>query len=286
MSATLTEVIGPSGPVRVRTWAADPDHDPDHDPVLLALHGWTDSSEVFGPLAEALGRRWTLIAPDAPGHGGTPWRPADRYRVTEHVADVLAVLDALPRPLPRRGPRQQPLVLLGHSMGGLTAARVAAARPARLDRLVLEDPACSTPRRAPSTPRMREWLRGLQATTDADRVEHVRRVHPDWPATERAPWARSKAETDPAHLAVPSVWGEPLIVALAQVRCPVLLVRGDPGRGGIVSRTAAAHCAGACAGGCEVLPLPAGHNPRREAPDLFVRALVKVLTEVTVPKAR
>jgi lipase len=274
MSQTRT-VAGPDGPVQVRTWAADRP-----GPVLVALHGWTDSGEVFAPLAGALARRWTLVAPDAPGHGGTPWRPADRYRVAEHVPAVLTVLDALPRLVPAPGP----LVLLGHSMGGLTAARVAAARPAEVARLVLEDPACATPRRSPSTPRTRDWLAGLQAGSHDDRVGRSRRENPGWPDAEHGPWARSKAETDPAHLAVPSVWGEPLIVALALVRCPVLLVRGDPAQGGIVSRTAAAHCAGACAGGCEVLPLPVGHNPRREAPELFVRSLVKVLGDAGRPR--
>ena len=64
---------------------------------------------------------------------------------------------------------------------------------------------------------------------------------------------------------------------LAKVSCPVLLVHGDPERGGIVPGSAAERCAAACRGGCDVLALPAGHNPRREARDAFVTAVAETL---------
>src|SRR5438876_652242 len=75
-------------------WPADP---PDATgPVLLACHGWTDSAAVFDPLVHTLRRRWTVIAPDAPGHGGTPLRDGD-YVIADHAVAVLAVLEAMPR---------------------------------------------------------------------------------------------------------------------------------------------------------------------------------------------
>jgi lipase len=241
--------------------------------VLLACHGWTDSAEVFGPLATALRRRWTVVAPDAPGHGATPWIPGPQYRVPDHLTGAAAVLDALPQVNGRRAP----VVAFGHSMGALTAARLAAARPEAVTRLVLEEPARTTPRRAPSTPAMRAWLRRLQRTDQAGRLQYLRREHPDWPDDEQEPWVRSKAETDAAHLEALVDWGESLVVLLSEVTCPVTLVRGEPGRGGLVSRTAAARCAAACTGGAEVVALAAGHNPRREVRASFVTALAAVL---------
>jgi pimeloyl-ACP methyl ester carboxylesterase len=266
-------VSAPDGPVRVRVWPAD-ERGAVAGPVLLACHGWTDSAEVFAPLAARLRRRWTLVAPDAPAHGGTPLRDGD-YVVAEHATSVLAVIESLPRVA---GVGGRPVVALGHSMGALTAARVAAARPDAVRALVLEDPARTTPRRSSSTARMRAWVAGLQSGTHDDRVAWVRANHPDWPRPELAPWARSKAEVDLAHFDRPVDWGEPLPALLAEVPCPVLLVRGEPARGGIVSATAARRCAAACAGGANVLSLDAGHSPRREAPRAYAAALTAVLT--------
>jgi pimeloyl-ACP methyl ester carboxylesterase len=272
-------VQAPDGPVRVRVWPAD-DRAPLAGPVLLACHGWTDSAEVFAPLATRLRRRWTVVAPDAPAHGGTPLRDGD-YVVAEHATSVLAVVAALPQVA---GVGGRPVVALGHSMGALTAARVAAARPDVVRALVLEDPARSTPRRATSTARMRTWLTGLRAGSHEDRVAWARANHPDWPRGELGPWARSKVDVDLAHLDRATDWGEPLPALLADVPCPTLVVRGEPARGGIVSATAARRAAAACPGGAEVLTLDAGHCPRREAPRAFAQALAAILSATKQPR--
>ncbi|HET9657692.1 MAG TPA: alpha/beta fold hydrolase [Kineosporiaceae bacterium] len=230
-------------------------------PVLLACHGWTDSGEVFGPVAQALDGHWTVIAPDAPGHGDSPWTPAPVYCVPDHVTGLAAVVDALPHVDRHRAP----VVAYGHSLGALSAARLAAARSGVVAHLILEDPARTTPRRAPSVPLMRTWLRDLQATDHAGRVGYLVREHPDWPADEHGPWARSKAEADPRPLDGPVDWGPSLPVLLAEVGCPVTILRGEPARGGLVSRAGAARCAAVCAGGADVIELGTGHNPRREA---------------------
>jgi len=271
--AATRVVSGPDGPVRVRVLPGVRAPRGARRPVLVAFHGWTDSGECFAPLAEALGRRWTVVAPDAPGHGGTPWPAAAEYVVADHLAGAVAVLDALPRLTGRRAP----VVVLGHSMGALTAARVAAARRGVVRHLVLEDPARTTLRAARSAAAWHSWLSALQEEDDAARADSSRRTDPTWPEDERGPWARSKAEADLRHLEVPVDWGEPLMALLAEVACPVTLVRGRPDRGGIVSMTGARRCASVCAAGCDVVALDAGHNPRREARAPFVAVLGAVL---------
>ncbi len=283
----VTDVPGPAGRVRVRVWPAlapDADtvgrgvrrvrrrRDESGRPVLLAFHGWTDSGEVFGPLAEALARRWTVMAPDAPGHGGTPWQGPE-YRMDDQVAGGLAVLDALPAVAGRRAP----VVVLGHSMGAIGAAGVAAARPRVVRHVVLEDPVGGRVRASRHQTGRRRWVEGLQALDADSLLAHARDANPDWPQVELEPWARSKSEVDAAHLRVPTDWGEPVLARLSDVRCRVTLVHGLPARGGIVTPRAAQRMASVCGTGCEVVALDAGHCPRREARTPFVATLAGVL---------
>lgn len=271
--------------VRVRVWpasAAGPDRAAERGraagsvaaPTLLAFHGWTDSADVFAPLADALQGRWTVVAPDAPAHGGTPLRPGP-FVIAQHATSAVAVLGALAR---LAGAGHRTVVAYGHSMGALTAARVAALRPALVRGLVLEDPARTTMGRTQSSARMLTWMRGLRSGDHTSRLDWVRANHPNWPEAEFEPWARSKENVDLEHLERPADWGEPLPALLSEVHCPVLIIRGEPARGGIVSPASARRCVAACAGGARVLALPAGHSPRREAPAEFVAALSEVLS--------
>jgi len=260
-----------AGDVRVRVWpAAD---GAAGRPVLLAHHGWSDSGEVFGPLATALGRRWTVVAPDAPGHGGTPSPPQSRYRLAEHAPRAVAVLDRLPQVAGRRAP----VVVLGHSMGGVTAARVAGARPGAVSHLVLEDPVRAALRRPAGSVALRAWTARVRLLDEAALVAEGRAQVPPWPEDELGPWARSKREMAAWPTQVPLEWGEPLVALLAEVTAPVTLVHGRVSRGGLVSSVAARRCAAACRGGCEVVPLDCGHNPRRERREAFIAVLASVL---------
>ncbi|MBD8874246.1 alpha/beta fold hydrolase [Rhodanobacter sp. DHB23] len=98
-------------------------------PPLLALHGWLDNAGSFTALAPLLADGLRLIALDLPGHGHSDHLPAGAgYHYLDHVRAVLATLDALE--LPRCS-------LLGHSLGAGIASLVAAAAPARIERLHL-----------------------------------------------------------------------------------------------------------------------------------------------------
>lgn len=85
-------------------------------PAVVLCHGNSQRASQFqGVLESALGRRYRLVAFDLPGHGASPDMP-ERYSV-DGLADAL--IDAiaahgLERP-----------VLVGHSLGGHLAIRVA-----------------------------------------------------------------------------------------------------------------------------------------------------------------
>lgn len=99
--------------------------------VALLIHGWAVSGDIWAPVLE----RWPedgprLLAVDLRGTGWSS-KPRDGYTLEAYAADVIGVIDAL-------GLRD--LVLVGHSMGGTIAMKVAIARPQALRRLVLISP--------------------------------------------------------------------------------------------------------------------------------------------------
>jgi pimeloyl-ACP methyl ester carboxylesterase len=98
-------------------------------PPLLTLHGWLDNADSFALLAPLLARRFHVIALDLPGHGHSDHLPSGAsYHYIDYVQAVLAAADALS--LDR-------YALLGHSLGAGVASLVAAALPARIERLWL-----------------------------------------------------------------------------------------------------------------------------------------------------
>jgi pimeloyl-ACP methyl ester carboxylesterase len=99
-------------------------------PPLVALHGWLDNAASFARLAPLLAGHRHVIALDLPGHGRSDHLPpaASAYHYLDHVRAVLAAADALA--LDR-------FALLGHSLGAGIASLVAAAVPARIERLWL-----------------------------------------------------------------------------------------------------------------------------------------------------
>lgn len=99
------------------------------DPPLLMLHGLGGSHEMWRPVLERLARSRRVVAGDHRGHGASD-KPAGPYSVRLLAQDWLAAMDALG--IARAD-------LLGLSLGGAVAMRMAADAPSRVRRLVLED---------------------------------------------------------------------------------------------------------------------------------------------------
>jgi pimeloyl-ACP methyl ester carboxylesterase len=89
------------------------------------------------PLARALEEDYDIVMPDARGHGNSGV-PDQGYHYDDLATDVMGLIDTLGLASP---------VLLGHSMGGMTAAVVAGRNPKRLRGLVLADPTFLTSQR-------------------------------------------------------------------------------------------------------------------------------------------
>jgi pimeloyl-ACP methyl ester carboxylesterase len=86
-------------------------------PVVL-LHGYLDSHMSFFRLFEALSADHILFVPDQRGHGDSD--AAASYEISGFTQDAIEFIEQL---------HLGPMHLVGHSLGGIVAQRVARARP-------------------------------------------------------------------------------------------------------------------------------------------------------------
>ncbi len=172
-------------------------------PPLVLVHGWMDVSASWQFMVDALREERHIIAPDWRGFGlTTPLGPApDAYFFPDYLGDLDALLDALVG--------EQPIDLVGHSMGGNVAAMYAGVRPARIRRVVnLEGFGLPASRPAQAPGRYAQWLdelaaqrrgdNGLKTYDDADGVaQRLMKTNPRLPAGHAAWLAREWAAPGP-----------------------------------------------------------------------------------------
>ncbi len=130
--------------------------------TLIAAHGWMDLGASFQFLVDHLPVNWRIIAPDWRGFGRSDRTPGDSYWFYDYLGDLDSILDQL---LP-----DEPVNLLGHSMGGNLVMLYAGIRPGRIRRLInLEGTGMPPmdPDRAPG--RIAKWL---------DQLKDTRRLRP------------------------------------------------------------------------------------------------------------
>jgi pimeloyl-ACP methyl ester carboxylesterase len=93
------------------------------DPLLVYLHGFGDCGATFQFVVDELARDWFVVAPDWRGFGATEVA-AEAFWFPDYLAD----LDHL---LQHYSP-EDPVRLVGHSMGGNVAGLYAGVRPDRV----------------------------------------------------------------------------------------------------------------------------------------------------------
>jgi len=104
----------------VRAWGDE------RAPKLFMLHGWMDVGASFQFLVDALQREWRVIAPDWRGFGRSAWSP-EGYWFADYLADLDALLDHFAP--------DEPVRLVGHSLGGNIVMLYAGVRPRRVARV-------------------------------------------------------------------------------------------------------------------------------------------------------
>jgi pimeloyl-ACP methyl ester carboxylesterase len=121
--AVRREAVAVDGERRVSAlvWASG-------QPELVLIHGGAQNAHTWDTVALALGR--PLIAVDLPGHGHSDWRDDHDYWPQQLADDVAAAIQVL-------APRAQ--VVVGMSLGGLTALSLTQRHPELVAKLVIVD---------------------------------------------------------------------------------------------------------------------------------------------------
>ena len=243
-------------------------------PVLL-LHGVTDNGRCWGRTATALAATHDVVLLDQRGHGHSS-APESGYELTNLADDAAGLIDAL-------GIGQAAVV--GHSLGARVALTLAAAHPALVSRLVLEDPPFDLGATAPggrdSDDERRQrfaWLRDLKTLTREQLITACHEQSPAWDEAECVAWAESKLQAsprlwEPGGISFSSDWrGE-----LRAVTAPLLLVRGDTALGSIVDDARAAEVLALARDGQDARIAEAGHSIHRDQAAAFAAAVAPFL---------
>lgn len=233
-------------------------------PVVTFLHGAGLNAHTFDTTILALGLPSLSI--DLPGHGDSSWRDDANYgprTMADDVAQAIAAWTDIPQ------------VLVGQSLGGLTAAVVAARHPELVRTLVMIDITPGLDQG--SVGQVRGFLDG--ASDFASRDEIVERAMSfglggSREDTERGVFLNTRVRDDGRvifkhHFAnlgglppADSMNMVPMWEDLAAVAAPITLVRGD--RGYVTGANAEALIERVP--GTSVITVAAGHNVQEDVP--------------------
>jgi pimeloyl-ACP methyl ester carboxylesterase len=137
--------------------------------AVVLLPGTGATAQDWDIVATRVSEERPVVAVDLRGHGRSDW--PGRYSIQLFADDVTAALDQL---------GGGSIDLVGHSLGGLVACKVAAARPDLVRRLVLEEVGVPYPRGADMPARPRGQLPFDWAVVEQVRPE-IDDPDPSWP---------------------------------------------------------------------------------------------------------
>ncbi|GAB3128821.1 lipase LipV [Tsukamurella serpentis] len=226
-------------------------------PTVLAIHGVTGHGGRWRRLADDQLPGVRVLAPDLRGHARSTWAPP--WHLEQHVADLIGVVE-------RHG--GGPVTVIGHSLGGALACRLAAARPDLVRAVLLLDPAqqldprlCritaeqsieffdfTSPSEAKQDKRSGAWAQVPEDVLDAEIAEHL--VHRD----------SGRWEWDVSRPAMVALWGELARTAVGTPSdVPTVLLRAQ--RAGFVGEAQLSAMPHA-----QVVDVPSDHMVAQEVP--------------------
>ena len=243
------------------------------EPAVLLLHGLYDRWEVWEPVIQSFSEDSWVIAPDLRGHARSE-KPMTGYIPQDYAEDMAALLDNL---------KVSEVVAVGHSLGALIAAQLAAGRQDRVRGVVLVDPPFEQSGAA------RQWLEILleaKRGTAEETYETVKELNilsgndEEW--RRQTDWLRSTADGPFESMIEMIDQGQSAhdIELLRDINCPALLLQADPDSGGALSDAGATQAMDQLNNARLHKIEGTGHSIHRERPELLVRAVNEFLASL------
>lgn len=95
--------------------------DAGHGRNVMMLHGWLADSHDWSWQLPVFQDRYRTVAVDFRGHGRSEVMPSGHYRPSDYAFDIISLIETTFA--------GEKFILVGHSMGGQIAARIAGIRP-------------------------------------------------------------------------------------------------------------------------------------------------------------
>jgi len=231
---------------------------------LLLLHGW--QGLTWNPFFEGLSKQYRVIAPKLPGYGDSTGDDelTDFFDLTYYHLDLLDELglDNVP--------------ILGHSLGGMLGAELAAVQPKRFSKLVLSAPFGLWNDERPVIDFFVEKPDSLAAATYADPSSDVAKTASAVPEDDAGRVAFYLERAKSLRIAAKYLWPIPnrgLSKRAHRISAPTLLVWGE--KDGICPPSLAEDWKAVIPHAQVATIAGAGHLPGAEQPE----ATLKVVTD-------
>jgi len=235
---------------------------PNNGPPFLFIHGVTGYCKIIHLLAPSLQPAWRLITPSLRGHGQSS-RSTD-YSAMASVRDLVKLIDEVIK---------EPLVIFGHSFGGIVATMIAGMYPEKVRGLIIGD----FPGNSHNS--IREFFKKTSNRWASTR-EQIRKGEyaRDWTFRYKivdpevlTPWATC-GEDDEVYQSFLNGYDTDML--FPKITCPVLLLRGNPELGGFMSDSDVDHAKNLIHDLTYILVKDVGHN-------LFIENRESVIMAIT-----
>jgi pimeloyl-ACP methyl ester carboxylesterase len=199
--------------------------------TVVLLHGKNFNGYYWKDVIVRLARDgYRVIVPDQVGWGRSD-KPIVHYSFHALAKNTLSLLDSL---------RLKSIILVGHSMGGMLAARFAMLYPSRVDKLVLEDPIGleDYKRFVPYSTTEQLTDTEIKATYESYK-KYQQSYYPTWkPEYEQYVEAQAESLSDPDFKTIATVnaltyqmiYEQPVCYEWDRIKMPTLLIIGDKDR--------------------------------------------------------
>jgi pimeloyl-ACP methyl ester carboxylesterase len=256
--------------------------DPDAEPIVL-LHGGNLTAHTWDPICLVLSQRYRCLAVDLRGHGESEWSAGADYRLDAMARDIEQLIAAEVDRSP---------LLIGMSLGGLTAIKIAGNGIAELRGLVIVDVG---PR--PQAEGARKIIEFSTRDFELDDVEEFVQRALRFNPRRKPEFLRRSLRTNLRQLpngrwtwkwdrrrmhedALQRLFAEQLTLwdAAARITCPTLIVRGE--RSPVFYESDAQELAAMITDSRLALVADAGHTVQGDNPHGLLEAMMPFFAEL------